>query len=61
VLIDALHPALENRVEPLGGVDVNVTARPFFGAVLDEIVASEVLVERGGWLNSDSPISGKSA
>ncbi len=46
MLVDSLHPALEDRVEALDGVRVYVTAHILAEAVLGEVVSGEVLAER---------------
>jgi hypothetical protein len=47
VLIDALHPALEDREIILKGIGVAIAALPFFLAVVNAFVVGEFLTDRG--------------
>jgi hypothetical protein len=46
VLIDARHPAFEDREIAFGGVGVGVTANPFFGSMINRFVARELPADR---------------
>src|SRR5579863_9558509 len=45
MLVDALHPALEDRKEALDGVRMGIAAHPFLGTMINAFVAGEALAD----------------